>query len=181
MYARQALVMLAWALRTVLLWGAICVAGVYAWENRAIMLGLVSQDAAPSATDAKPPRRVVSNSISFRPDSRGHVVLEAAVNGAPVRFMVDTGASFVTLTPEDARAAGIGSADLHFTMRVATANGQVRVAPVKLRELRLEQFTMEDVDAVVVESSLNVSLLGMSFLKRLDGYEMHDGALVMSW
>ena len=56
-------------------------------------------------------------------------------------------------------------------------------ARVKLRELRLEQFTMEDVDAVVVESQaqMGVSLLGMSFLSRLDGYEMRDGAMIMSW
>jgi aspartyl protease family protein len=103
------------------------------------------------------------------------------VNGSPTHFIVDTGASFVTLRPEDARAAGISAGDLHFTMRTSTANGQVRIAPVKLRELRLGQLTMEDVDAVVVESPLPISLLGMSFLKRLDGYEMRDGALVMSW
>ena len=58
---------------------------------------------------------------------------------------------------------------------------EVHVAPVKLREIRLEQFTMEEVDAVVVDTQLSVSLLGMSFLKRLEGYELRDGALVVSW
>jgi aspartyl protease family protein len=169
--------MLAWALRTTLLWGALLCAGLYAWENRPAWLALPEREAVRSGA----PAPAIANTISYRPDRAGHVYLEAAVNGVPIRFIVDTGASFVTLRPEDARAAGIGGADLHFTMRSATANGQVRVAPVTLRELRLGQLTMEDVDAVVVESAMPISLLGVSFLKRLDGYEMRDGALVMSW
>jgi aspartyl protease family protein len=170
--------MLAWAIRAVVLWGAIGIACIVAWDNRALVLPLAAPAAAPGPT-AKAPPQAVANTLSFRTDARGHVMLEAAVNGVPIRFMVDTGASFVTLSQEDARAAGIG--DLHFTSQVATANGAVRVAPVRLRELRLDQFTMEDVDAVVVDSPLGISLLGMSFLKRLDGYEMRDGAMIMSW
>jgi aspartyl protease family protein len=174
--------MVAWAVRIVLLWGLVGTACVIAWNNRATLLPRETPVAAmPHPAAAAPPKPVADNTLSFRTDSRGHVMLEAAVNGAPVRFMVDTGASFVTLTPDDARAAGLGSADLHFTTSVATANGQIRVAPVKLRELRLNQLVMEDVEAVVVDSPMNVSLLGMSFLKRLDGYEMHDGAMIMSW
>jgi aspartyl protease family protein len=169
--------MLAWALRTVLLWSALCCAGLYAWENRAGWLALPAGEAVRPTPSAP----AVANTTSYRLDRTGHVYLEADVNGSPTRFIVDTGASFVTLRPEDARAAGISGGDLHFTMRTSTANGQVRIAPVKLRELRLGQLTMEDVDAVVVESPLPISLLGMSFLKRLDGYEMRDGALVMSW
>jgi aspartyl protease family protein len=170
--------MLVSAVRMIMVWGGVGVACFYAWENRADLLTATAPGTAPQAV-AKPAQ--ISNTLSFKADRSGHVFLEAAVNGAPVRFLVDTGASFVTLRPEDARAAGIGSGDLHFTQRSATANGQMRVAPVKLRELRLGQLIMEDVDAVVVESQLNISLLGVSFLKRLDGYEIRDGALVMSW
>jgi aspartyl protease family protein len=64
---------------------------------------------------------------------------------------------------------------------VATANGEIHVAPVVLREVRLDQFTMQDVDAVVLDTPLAVSLLGMSFLKRLEGYEIRDGDLIVSW
>jgi aspartyl protease family protein len=174
--------MVTWAIRAVLLWGVICVACLAAWNNRAALLAPEAPAAVSPHQAAKaPPQPVAANTISFRTDNRGHVMLEAAVNGAPVHFMVDTGASFVTLTPEDASAAGLGSGDLHFTSAVNTANGQVRVARVKLREIRLDQFVMEDVDAVVVDSPLNISLLGMSFLSRLDGYEMRDGAMIMSW
>jgi aspartyl protease family protein len=95
--------------------------------------------------------------------------------------MLDTGASFVTLTPEAAEAAGLAPSTLRFSASVSTANGVVRVAPVRLREMRLGQLTMEDVDAVVVETPLPISLLGMSFLKRLDSYGMRDGAFVINW
>jgi aspartyl protease family protein len=172
--------MVGWALRTMLLWGLIGGACLYAWNQRADLLAMGASEAGrPGAPSAALP--VAANRLSFRPDAHGHIFLEAAVNGASTRFLVDTGASYVTLTPDDARAAGIGPGELHFTRHVGTANGQVRVAPVKLRELRLDQLTMEDVDAVVVESPLGVSLLGMSFLKRLDGYEMRDGALTVLW
>jgi len=93
---------------------------------------------------------------------------------------VDTGASLVILTPADARAAGIGPGELTYTRRVSTANGIARMAPVTLREIRIDQLSFYDVPAAVIEN-LNISLLGMSFLSRLQGYEMRDGKLTISW
>ena len=95
-------------------------------------------------------------------------------------MLVDTGASLVTLTPADARAAGINPAGLVFSGHVQTANGTSRMAPVTLREIRIGQLSIYDVRAAVLEN-LNVSLLGMSFLGRLQGYEMRDGKLTVSW
>jgi len=77
-------------------------------------------------------------------------------------MLVDTGASLVTLTPADARAAGINPAGLVFSTHANTANGAVRMAPVTLREVRIGQLSIYDVPASVLEN-LNVSLLGMSF------------------
>jgi len=170
--------MVLWALRTVLLWSGLCYAGFVAWQNHDALFALA---AAPKPVPAKPASHAAANTVTFRPDRAGHFVLAAAVNGSAVRFLVDTGASYVTLTAEDARAAGIRSSDLHFSGRAATANGEVRVAPVVLREVRLDQFTMQDVDAVVVDTPLAISLLGMTFLKRLEGYVIRDGALIVSW
>ncbi len=121
-----------------------------------------------------------SNTIVYTANERGHVVLDAAVNGAPVLMLVDTGASLVTLTPADARSAGINPARLAFSGHVNTANGTARMAPVTLREIRIDQLSLYDVPAAVLEH-LNVSLLGMSFLSRLQGYEMRDGKLTISW
>jgi aspartyl protease family protein len=113
-------------------------------------------------------------------DGRGHVLLDAVVNGAPVRFLLDTGASLVTLTPADARAAGLSPRQLAFDERASTANGFVRMASVNLREIRLGQLSVGDVPAAVIEN-LGVSLLGMSFLNRLQSYEMRNGKLTISW
>ena len=102
------------------------------------------------------------------------------VNGAPVRFLVDTGASRVTLTAEDAVAAGIDRGGLVFNQRSQTANGLAREAPVILREIRLDRLSIDNVSAAVNEN-LTVSLLGMSFLKRLKSFEMREGTLTISW
>jgi clan AA aspartic protease (TIGR02281 family) len=111
----------------------------------------------------------------------GHFVIEAVVNGAPVTFLVDTGASNVVLTMEDAERLGFRPESLRFTERFATASGEVRAAPVVLRELRIGQFSVFDMPASVNEAPLGVSLLGMSFLRRLDGYGVEDGRLIMRW
>lgn len=120
------------------------------------------------------------HTLVYRAGPLGHVVLTASVNGAPVRFLVDTGASTVALSSADARAVGINPGALEFNKTTTTANGSVRVAPVILREIRIEQLSVENVPAVVDEN-LGGSLLGMSFLSRLKGFEMRDGALTFSW
>jgi aspartyl protease family protein len=107
-------------------------------------------------------------------------VLDAIVNGAPVRFLVDTGASLVILTPADARSAGFSARQLAFNERASTANGEVRMATVTLREVRLGQLIIADVPAAVIKN-LDMSLLGMSFLSRLQSYEMRDGKLTITW
>jgi aspartyl protease family protein len=111
----------------------------------------------------------------------GHFLIEAVVNGAPVDFLVDTGASDIVLTLEDAERLGLQPETLRFTQRFATANGEVRGAPVVLRELRIGQFSLFDVPASVNEAPLRVSLLGMSFLAQLNGYRVEDGRLILRW
>ena len=111
----------------------------------------------------------------------GHYVVEAMVNGAPVTFLVDTGASEIVLTQDDARRIGLEPRTLAFTQRFSTANGEVRGAPVVLREIRISQFRLFDVTASVNEAPLEVSLLGMSFLEQLSGYEVERGRLILRW
>jgi aspartyl protease family protein len=125
-------------------------------------------------------RPITVNRAVYRADALGHVTLTASVNGARVPFLVDTGASLVGLTPEDAKAAGIDPGQLTFNQSVHTANGTVRAAFVKIREIRLDELDIDDVPAVVIES-LKQSVLGMSFLRRLKGFDMRNGALTMSW
>jgi aspartyl protease family protein len=125
-------------------------------------------------------RPTVINRLVYRADALGHVVLTANVNGAPVQFLVDTGATLVSLTPEDAKAAGLDHAELKFDQNVQTANGPARAAFVRLREMRIDQLEVDNVQAAVIDS-LKRSILGMSFLRRLAGFEERDGALTISW
>jgi aspartyl protease family protein len=166
-------IVVGWALRWVLLCCGIAVLACGILNRVAATL---SERAAPSAA----PAGHVSNTIVYTANERGHVIVDAAVNGAPVRMLVDTGASFVALTPADARAAGIDPDHLLYSARVNTANGAARMAPVTLREIRIGQLSVYDVPAAVMQN-LNVSLLGMSFLTRLQGYEMRDGKLTINW
>jgi aspartyl protease family protein len=111
----------------------------------------------------------------------GHYVIEASVNGAPVTFLVDTGASDIVLTVDDARRIGLQPRTLDYSERYATANGEVRGAPVTLRELRIGQLRLFDVAASVNEAPLGISLLGMDFLEQLSSYEVERGRLVLRW
>ena len=165
--------MIGWALRWVLLCCGIVLFGIGVLDRGAALLPERSAAAARPAQD-------LSNTIIYAANERGHVVLDAAVNGAPVKMLVDTGASLVTLTPQDARAAGLSPGDLMFKGRVETANGSARMAPVTLREIRIGQLSIYDVPAAVMEN-LQVSLLGMSFLGRLQSYQMRDGKLAITW
>ena len=173
--------MIGWAVRQLVIWGALGVL-VYAFVGHRLSL----PSNTPAATASAPrgvegaPNRQAPNSEVYRPDRRGHVVLDAVVNGSPVRFLVDTGATVVALTPGDAAAVGFSRGDLVFNVRTSTANGVGRAAAVKLRELRIGQFSAYDVPAVVMEN-LGTSLLGQSFLSRLDSYEMRDGVLTLYW
>jgi aspartyl protease family protein len=111
----------------------------------------------------------------------GHFVVEAMVDGVPIRFLVDTGASDIVLSMNDALDIGLRPTDLRFTRRFETANGVVRGAPVILRELRLGQLQLFDLEASVNEAPLEISLLGMRFLNELRGYEVADGRLILRW
>jgi aspartyl protease family protein len=176
--------MIGWAFRRLAIWSALGLL-VYALfghrlslPNPAAPLPVASRSLAEETRDA--PDRQMANSLVYRPDRQGHVVLDAVVNGSPVRFLIDTGATFVVLTMADATAAGFTSGDLVFNVRTSTANGIGRAAAVQLREVRVGQFSVYDVPAFVGDN-LAISLLGQSFLTRLDSYEMRDGVLTLNW
>jgi aspartyl protease family protein len=175
--------MIGWALRWGLLWCAaafLCITAMNGNPWLPFLDQARPKPATSSASVVEPTPIPTSNTLIYPADTRGHIVLDAIVNGALVRFLVDTGASLVTLTPQDARAAGFNPHRLAFNERATTANGEVRMATLRLHEIRLGQLSIGDVPAAVIEN-LKISLLGMSFLERLQSYEMHDGKLTISW
>lgn len=109
----------------------------------------------------------------------GHFYLTLLVNGAPVQFMVDTGASAVVLRARDAAHAGIDTGDLAFTGRANTANGAVRTAPVRLDSIALGPIEDRNLRAWVNEGEMDQSLLGMSYLERWGRIEITGRNLVL--
>jgi len=100
-------------------------------------------------------------------DGAGHFFTTGAINGVAVRFLVDTGATFVSIGSSDARRFGIDTARGQ-TGISHTANGQVKVTKVKLDSVQVGGVTLHNVDAVVHGTDLPVTLLGMSFLNRME-------------
>ncbi|MDX2288850.1 MAG: TIGR02281 family clan AA aspartic protease [Hyphomicrobiaceae bacterium] len=118
--------------------------------------------------------------VEVQADAYGHFHSDVEVNGRTITAMVDTGASIVALSHEDARAAGIFVAEADYTHRVNTANGVARVAPVTLERVRIGDITIRNVRAAVSEPGrLKGTLLGMSFLSRLSRFEIRQGTLVL--
>lgn len=110
----------------------------------------------------------------------GHYYLTLTINDAPVRFVVDTGATDMVLTQNDARRVGIDPATLAYTGRAGTANGEVRTAFVRLGEVKLGSVTDHDIGAVVNEGDMSGSLLGMGYLQRWERFEIARGELILT-
>lgn len=128
----------------------------------------------------RPMQTVVEGRITLPRAPDGHYYLDAQVNGAPVRFVVDTGASQVVLSREDAARAGIDTAGLIYAGRARTANGMVRTAPVRLGSVKVGPVRHEGVRAVVNEGDMDQSLLGMTYLQRYSSIEIGGGTLVLT-
>ena len=105
--------------------------------------------------------------VTLAADTRGHFVADGAVNGTPVRFLVDTGATTIALPGRDAMRLGL---DYRKGERgiTNTANGTVTVYRVRLDSVRLGPIELNSVEGIVIEHGLDIALLGMSFLNRVE-------------
>jgi aspartyl protease family protein len=162
---------------------AILVAGLYHYDTlRTVMAEAVGQTNAPQSTSEPQP------AVSPGPNGRevleahgdGHYYARAEINGRPLDVMVDTGASMVALTYEDAERAGLRLRPSDFTARVGTANGVAAVAPVTLDRVTIGRITVRNVQAAVTERGrMDKTLLGMSFLSRLERVDISSGRLLL--
>jgi aspartyl protease family protein len=171
--------------------GAMCVGMIAYFDEMqgALRAGLgvppveQSGEATPTGAEvaAKPADQGTGGySVELRANDIGHFHTPAEVNGREIEVMVDTGASMVALTYDDASRAGIFLNDADFTGKVSTANGTARVAPVHLDRVTIGDITVRGVDAVVAErGNLDITLLGMTFLSRLDRVDMRSGVLML--
>ncbi len=110
----------------------------------------------------------------------GHFAVRGAVNGVPITFLADTGASAVVLTYEDAERVGIDGDRLSFTIPVVTANGTALAAQMTLHEVSAGPIKRDSVSGYIAQPGrLDGSLLGMSFLSRLSSVELRGGRLIL--
>lgn len=173
-------------------WGVVAVIGVAALSHFETlktgaerMLGLPTPDEIGELASARhaphaPRTTSIGSIVEIEAESSGHFNTAADINGRPVEVMIDTGATMVALSYEDAERAGIYLNDRDFTRAVSTANGTARVAPVTLDRVSIGDITVRNVPAAVAEPGrLKTSLLGMSFLSRLSRFDMRSGRLML--
>jgi aspartyl protease family protein len=188
-------------------WGAMLAAGLMRSGMRfqdtarqaavwaAILLGIVAsyqyrfelQDFASRLTAGLVPSRPQTAmgaagtiEVTVLKSNNGHFEADGSVNGKGVSFLVDTGASSVVLSYQDAKNAGLDMGALSFTSPISTANGDAFAANVRLVEIGIGEITRRNVRAMVAEDGkLNQSLLGMTFLSSLSGYTVRQDQLIL--
>ena len=129
-------------------------------------------------TSADAQRRQVAEIARSRD---GNFSVVGQINGSYIPFVVDTGASAVVLTQDAAKAAGLRLDSLEYSVDVETANGPARAAPTIVDRISVEGITEHSVRALVTKpgAGLRINLLGMSFLNRLESWEVHGDRLIM--
>jgi aspartyl protease family protein len=120
------------------------------------------------------------STVAVARTNAGDFAITAEINGAQVAMVLDTGASSVVLTRDDAKAAGLPLEVLQYTVTIDTANGRTRAAPVTLDRIAIGSLAERSVDALVAQpGQLKTSLLGMSFLNRLRSWEVSGDRLLL--
>jgi aspartyl protease family protein len=128
------------------------------------------------------PGHVISHgrTVEIGRTNAGDFAVSAQINGARVAMVLDTGASSVVLTRDDAKAAGLPLEVLTYTVNIDTANGRARAAPVTLDRIAIGGLEERSVEALVAQpGQLKTSLLGMSFLNRLQSWEVSGDRLLL--
>lgn len=117
--------------------------------------------------------------MSFQISGDGHFYIQGKVNGVDIRFLADTGASDIVLTPKAAERLGFDTDRLSFDRIYQTANGTGRGATVQLNEIRIGEFRLKNIQVSVNKAPMRNSLLGMRFFNRLKGYTVKNGILTL--
>jgi aspartyl protease family protein len=117
---------------------------------------------------------------ALKSGQNGHYFVTAEINGRSTKVLVDTGASAVALSYEDAQNIGLHPNNLDFNIPVSTANGVAKAASVTLDKIEIDGVRVSDVQGMVMpEGAMNGSLLGMSFLSKLSSFRVEEGVLYL--
>jgi len=179
--------LLAWALIAL-----VCVIGYsYRAELKAVWYRVVGELDTSRATPVGPrgdtrrdddrDREGEGRALAIRISSDGHYHVTAAINGSDMRLLVDTGATVTVLSVRHAERAGIFPNPGDYTVNVRTASGMSKAAPIRIREMRIGEARLENVQALVMKTPGDLSVLGIGTLQRFKSYEVKDGVLTLRW
>jgi len=167
------------ALKMVAIWIAIALAlavgYTYRFELREVADRVMAEFVPGHAATVRGGR-----AVEIARGQSGNFLVNTQVNGARLPMIFDTGASSVVLTHDAAKAAGLPLEVLNYSVNVDTANGRTRAAPVTLQSIAVGGIVEREIAALIAQpGQLRTSLLGMSFLNRLQGWEVRGDRLVL--
>lgn len=170
------------AIRALASWAIIILALVTGYQYRYELQDMASRLTAGLVPGS--PLTITDSSgrvtVMLEKRTHGHFQTEGAVNGTPVDFLVDTGATTTVLTAEDAARAGYDVAALAFSLPVATANGVARAASIRDVDIAVGGIQRKGLTVLVAKpGSLGQSLLGMNFIATLSGFDMRGDRLIL--
>ena len=163
--------------RNLAIWIGLAALIAVGFSFRAELEGLyerVSGDLVPSRAIALGDDELVINAAAD-----GHFYIDGRANGQRIRFLIDTGASSVAISPADARRIGVDLDRLRYVQRLQTANGIGWGAPYRLDSLSIGTFGFADVPVSINSADMGTALLGMSVLERLTSFEVRGDKLYL--
>ena len=163
-------------------------AGVYYFDDlrsfaaRTLAAAASGTEVALKEISPRPAKRTsgFERSVTLIAGKNGHFFARAYINGRPIAVLVDTGATQIAMTYKDAERLGLRPLGSDFTQMARTANGTARMAPVKLDSVRIGDVEVSDLRGSIAEQGkLDVTLLGMEFIRKLDRFELRGRELVL--
>jgi aspartyl protease family protein len=165
--------------RNILLWLGVALVLVLGFSFQSELMGVWQRVRAELLPGQ--PVQAAHGEMTVNADESGSFHVYGRINGMPVRFLVDTGASEIVLSPADAARLGLNPDKLVFEHPFESANGIGYGAKAVLAELTVGDIRLTDVPVSVNKARMRASLLGMTFLRRLKSFEFQDRRLIMRW
>jgi aspartyl protease family protein len=168
------------AARNIAIWGVVASVLAIGYAYRDELSG-VSARVRSEFMPGEPVASVDAHTLRLTQDEGGDFYVFGTANGSRIRFLVDTGASDIVLSPTDAQRLGIDTSTLHFVSGFETANGIGAGARYTLDALSVGPIQLWNVPVSINRTDMHASLLGMAFLKRLKSFEFSGRKLTLRW
>ncbi len=166
-------------LRYAAVWAVIIAVLAVGYAYRGELQGVVRR--VQGAFGPGEPIATATHELAVNQDDEGGFIVVGQVNGQRVRFLVDTGSSDTVLAPADAQRIGVDLTSLHFDRTAETANGLGYGAPFTADSLTVGPIRLSAMPMSINQAPMSASLLGMSFLSRLDSFEFRGRKLILKW